>query len=108
VLLSGVLSIALFALSYPGKATTMSTADPMSCCQHDSPTSHQSDHKPGPFNSQGSPCCPGCTLAFGLAAAAQINLSISPDDRERVFTGQEHALVRTQRPPVPPPRSAAA
>jgi len=108
VLFAGVLSMALLVLSYPGKAATAPAGDPMSCCQHDGATLPHPVEKHGPIGTQGSPCCPACSLAFGVASAAGINLIFPPGERDRIFPEQEDAFSRMRRPPVPPPRSALA
>ena len=108
VLFAGVLSVALLALGYPGKAATAQSARPMSCCQHDGANLPQPVEKHGPLGNQGSPCCPACALAFGVAPVAGTKLIFLPGEGERISPGQEDALDRMRRPPVPPPRSAVA
>ncbi len=108
MVLAGVLSLAMLALSYPGKATTTRPGQPMSCCQHDGANSPKPGHQPGPFDSQGFPCCPACALALGIAPSEEASLIFSPGKGETLIAGPEAALAKNLRPPVPPPRSFVA
>ena len=101
---AGVLSLALLALSYSGKAATTRPGQPMSCCQTDGATLPKPGHQPGPFDSQGFPCCPACALALGIAPSEEASLIFSPGEGETLTPGSEAALTKNLRPPVPPPR----
>ena|GEM_PF-4960860 len=105
LLSSGLLSVALCALAWPGSAPGTVGHEPMSCCQQDHCSSHQGGPAKAPPPNQA--CCPGCSLVY-TDTPAPTALSYSPAGGETVVLSFLHVRVRPQRPIVPPPRDVRA
>jgi hypothetical protein len=106
----GIASLALLALSYPGKFPTVrSETGTMTCCQQQAkdPCSH-APAKPATPDPQGLPCCPGCALAFNTVSDAPTGQRFLLGGGETLSFETQAAVARAQRPLVPPPRSAVA
>src|SRR5690349_11070902 len=109
VLLAGVIFLSLQALGNPGVASPFAPKQRMSCCQDTAPT--QTDGCAGkhhPVPSPTVPCCPGCTMVLTPFFAPTYPPAFSPDAGETCSLASLIRVARSERPPVPPPRTSAA
>ena len=76
------------------------------CCAHMQMDGNQTDCSHGsPKSTQDRQCCPACTVCLSLFLNAKTPFLFPPSGGELLATTFARNIVRTDRPPVPPPRS---
>jgi hypothetical protein len=77
-----------------------------SCCakmKMDAPANDCGQH--APKSTQDKQCCSGCVFCLAILLSARTPFVYSPSGEESFATLSIHEHVRSDRPPVPPPRA---
>jgi len=105
LLLFGVISASLSIIVLPIQAK-MVQKPKTSCCEHmTAPNNHGDCGGDSATPSPDRQCCAACALGLALFLATSTPLIYSPTEGQTISSNFPSASERSDRPPVPPPRT---
>src|SRR5437016_9931249 len=105
LLLFGVISASVSIIALPIQAK-MVQKPKIGCCERLTAPNHDGDCGSDPAKpSPDQQCCTACALGLTLFLATSTPLIYSPTERQTISSGFLSTSERSDRPPVPPPRT---
>jgi hypothetical protein len=99
-----MVSMFLLAITSPVRASELQPAKQTCCCSHMTPESDGNNCCGEPIKSQGQQCCSSSGFGMSLLPSNSMQLVFRESDGEKLVGKDVSQLLRTERPPVPPPR----
>src|ERR1700730_16046060 len=100
-----VATVSTVAITMPVRSQTKPLPK-TSCCAHMAKQSDSDGCGDESLNSQDRQCCSACATCLALFSVATGLLIFPPHEGQALSVAASRALLRAQRPPVPPPRVA--
>jgi hypothetical protein len=99
------LCASLITIVMPSRTPAAIPSPKAECCAHMQMDGEQSDcSHHAPKTNQDRQCCSGCAVCLSLFLNAKTPFLFPPSAGELLAIASARNIVRTQQPPVPPPR----